>query len=698
MVQRLTLKRKFYIAIIGLILIVLILGGSIVSASYANIRQYTALNKKIELSHRISLVLHELQKERGAVVGFITDNGNFTAQDLEAQRQKTDRILQEQKNFFDLNAHRYFPEIIPEAHRHFQQLQRVRSHMKYGHFPLDNILKNYTDTNFFMLGLIADFATEASVPALTKNMLAYSHFLYLQEYVGLERAEGILLLSHEKKMSSKLSRFSNLIALKMEHKKLFLHYANRTTRERFLPILKEKTTQDILAQEHQLLYRSALTQSVNSADWYRSLTQKLGQLEGISRYAKGQIVAEIAHQITRAQRWFMLTLLLVGLSVVAFGVLIFLFLRLYRVETQQRTILDKYIIDSATDTQGTITEVSQAFCDISGYTPEELIGHNHTIVCHSEMSRKVLADMWKTLKAGQAWQGKIQNQRKDGSTYWVYAHLEPLRNAAGKIEGYYGVRIDITEMEELSLAVQEKERKFRRQEEIMERQNRLAQMGEMISMIAHQWRQPLAAVAAVAGSMRIKARIGRFDDVTALEHAEKIEKLTHHMSETIDDFRNYYKPDQKKTETDFSRLVDGVQVLIENSLEQKGIRLEVVLQDTHPLFTYENKLKQVLINLVKNAEDALVERQVSSPWIQIEGEGNTLCVTDNAGGIAPETLPKIFDPYFSTKSQKDGTGLGLYMSKMIIEEHCGGTLNVQSHGNQTRFCIQLPAKSADETI
>ena len=698
MVQRLSLKRKFYIAIVGLILIVLFFGGIIVFASYANIHRYRALNKKIELSHHISLVLHELQRERGTVVGFITDNGNFTAKDLKAQRQKTNKVLREQEKFFNRNSHRFFPEIVSEARKHFKYLQLVRIRMERGQFPLNTILENYTKTNFFMLGLIADFATESSSPVLTKNMLAYSHFLYLQEYVGLERAEGILLLSHPKKILTERFRFSNLLALKTEHKKLFLHYANRTTRQRFLPILKEKTTQDILTQENLLLHPSGATRMITSDDWYRILTQKLGQLEEVSHYVEEQIVAGIAHQITRAQRWFVLALVLVGLSVVAFGVLVFLFLRLYRVETQQRTILDKHIIDSATDTQGTITEVSQAFCDISGYAPEELIGHNHSIVCHPEMSRKVLADMWETLKAGEAWQGKIQNRRKDGSAYWVYAHLEPLRNTAGKIEGYYGVRIDITEMEELSLAVQEQEHQFRRQEELMEHQNRLAQMGEMISMIAHQWRQPLAAVAAVAGSMQIKARMGRFDNAAAREHADKIEQLTRHMSETIDDFRNYYKPDQQKTETNFARLVDGVRMLIENSLEQKGIQLKVTLRDAHLLSTYENKLKQVLINLVKNAEDALVERQVATPWIQIEGEGNTLCVTDNAGGIAPEILPKIFDPYFSTKSQKDGTGLGLYMSKMIIEEHCGGTLNVQSRGDQTRFCIQLPAKDTNETM
>ena len=698
MVQRLSLKRKFYIAIVGLILIVLFLGGIIVYASYANIRRYAALNKKIELSHRISLVLHELQKERGAVVGFITANGNFTAQDLKTQRQETDRVLQEQKQFFDRNAPRYFPEIVSEARKHFQHLQRIRDRMKQGHYPLNTILHNYTETNFFMLGLIADFATEASVPLLTKNMLAYSHFLYLQEYVGLERAGGILLLSRQEKTPSELSRFSNLIALKMEHKRLFLHYANRTIRQQFLPILKEATTQEILTQEKLLLLPSVLPQPIASDDWYRILTRKLSQLEEVSHYVEEQIISGIAQQIVRAQRWFVLTLVLVGLSVIAFGALVFLFLRLYRVETQQRRILGKHIIDSATDTQGRITEVSQAFCDISGYTPGELIGHNHTIVCHPEMSRKVLAGMWKTLKAGQAWQGKIQNQRKDGSTYWVYAHLEPLRNSAGKIEGYYGVRVDITEMEQLSLAVREKERQFRRQKALMEHQNRLAQMGEMISMIAHQWRQPLAAIAAVAGSMQIKARMGRFDTAAAREHAEKIEKLTRHMSETIDDFRNYYKPDRQKTETDFSRLVDGVQMLIANSLDEKGIRLEVVFRDIRPLTTYENKLKQVLINLVKNAEDALVDRQVAVPWIRIEGEAYTLCVIDNAGGIAPEILPKIFDPYFSTKSQKDGTGLGLYMSKMIIEEHCGGTLTVRSCEDQTRFCIQLPARSADETI
>ena len=136
-------------------------------------------------------------------------------------------------------------------------------------------------------------------------------------------------------------------------------------------------------------------------------------------------------------------------------------------------------------------------------------------------------------------------------------------------------------------------------------------------------------------------------------------------------------------------------MLIEGSLEKKGIALELDIQEVHPLMSYESKLKQVVINLIKNAEDALMDRQAASPSIRIAAQGNTLCVTDNAGGIPPEILPNIFDPYFSTKEQKDGTGLGLYMSKMIIEEHCKGRLRVESGEGHTRFCIELPKENID---
>ncbi len=225
-------------------------------------------------------------------------------------------------------------------------------------------------------------------------------------------------------------------------------------------------------------------------------------------------------------------------------------------------------------------------------------------------------------------------------------------------------------------------------EQLMQ-QSRLAQMGEMISMIAHQWRQPLSAITATVGVLQMKTRLGKIDNETIFELSDKIIDYSRHLSSTIDDFRNFFKPNKQRQEITYKELIDGVMGIIEMSLVSKNIRLIKEFENEVPIKTYANEVKQVILNLIKNAEDALIERDVKEPFIKIEVKGKTLSVEDNAGGISEEIMDKIFNPYFSTKIKKDGTGLGLYMSKIIIEEHCKGKLRVENTKIGAKFIIEL---------
>jgi len=710
MIERFPLKTKFTIAMVISVIIMLFLGGLNILHTFNNIYKDSQLNRKIEFGRQIANVLHEMQKERGISSGFLTDYGHFDWNSLEQQRKKTDGAIQKLRAYYrDKKTPLYSPEIQKKICDRLGKLEAIRHTVIAGTKNLNQVLAQYTEINTFLLETIADIATEGSSTRINRNLMAYSHFLFLQEYLGLERAQGVILLAPGKKSAKMFARFSDLIALKREHKRLLIHYADPALKKVFLPIVKEADTQKILALEPLILYHGfkqdssllspqhwvdllSAGRSVDVAPkaWFDLLSRKMERLEGISRHAEDQIVHEITQELNRAQKWFVITIILVGLSLLVLALTAIFFLRLHKMERQQRTILDKYIIGSATDTRGVITEVSQAFCQISGYTEQELIGKNHNIVRHPDTPEETFVQLWETLKAGQPWQGKIKNRKKDGGYYWVYAHIEPLRDAAGRIDGYYAVRIDITKMEDMSIAMQEQEQEMHKQRELMEQQARLAQMGEMISMIAHQWRQPLSAIAAVAGSMHLKARVGKFDADAALDHANKIEELSRHMSETIDDFRNFFKPDQQETYTNFQTMTDNVLSLIGGTLQSKGIAVTVDTHTLRPLLTYENKVKQVLINLVKNAEDALLENEIENPRIHIEIRGAYFCIRDNAGGVPDAVMPRIFEPYFSTKEKKDGTGLGLYMSKIIIEEHCHGLLEVENSDEGAQFCITLP--------
>ena len=238
--------------------------------------------------------------------------------------------------------------------------------------------------------------------------------------------------------------------------------------------------------------------------------------------------------------------------------------------------------------------------------------------------------------------------------------------------------------------VQKEVEKSREKDKVMLQQSRLAQMGEMLSMIAHQWRQPLSAISTTSANLILKAKLGVLDNESAIKLAEKISAFTQHLSDTIDDFRNFFKPDKTLEDVTYSKLVQCVLNIVEDSLKTKNIQLKVDIQSDVVFKSYPNELKQVILNLVKNAEDVLLEREVKNSTITIEAYGNQLRVKDNAGGVPESIIDKIFDPYFSTKTQKNGTGIGLYMSKTIVEDHCKGELKVYNDEEGAVFEIELP--------
>jgi len=255
----------------------------------------------------------------------------------------------------------------------------------------------------------------------------------------------------------------------------------------------------------------------------------------------------------------------------------------------------------------------------------------------------------------------------------------------------------------LERRIEEEVAKNREKDKHILQQSRLAQMGEMISMIAHQWRQPLGSISTVAASIKLKIMLNRFDYSTSEgqeaskafleESMSKIESYVQFLTRTIDDFRNFFKPNKQKESITLSQLVNRTLEIIGKALEINGITINIETHATTEIFTYANEVTQVILNILKNAEDVIKEREIINPNIQItigtEDTWQTISITDNAGGIPATVLPHIFEPYFSTKQEKNGTGLGLYMSKTIIEEHCGGQILASNTPIGAQFTIKL---------
>ena len=362
---------------------------------------------------------------------------------------------------------------------------------------------------------------------------------------------------------------------------------------------------------------------------------------------------------------------------------------------------DKNVIASRTDLDGRITYASEAFSKISQYSKDELLGQFHNIIRHPNMPHSLFIELWETIKNGRVWHGEMRNIKKDGSSYWVDAIISPIyKKDSRDIIGYNAIRHNITAQKEFELLNKSLEYKIEKavtaskeKDKHMLSQSRLAQMGEMISMIAHQWRQPLSAISATAGSLTLRVLMNNYDKGYFERKIEDIASYSAHLSNTIDDFRNFFKQNKTRKETSLEDVVKSSLNIISSSLESKNIKIITNFQFSQNIDSYPNELRQVVLNLLKNAEDILIERDIKKPLIEINSSKSAnnvyLTIKDNAGGIAKNNIKKIFDPYFTTKEKRDGTGLGLYMSKIIIEDHCGGKLKAFNSLTGAIFEIEL---------
>lgn len=248
--------------------------------------------------------------------------------------------------------------------------------------------------------------------------------------------------------------------------------------------------------------------------------------------------------------------------------------------------------------------------------------------------------------------------------------------------------------ESLEVIVEQKLEELRKKDQILEVQSKQAVMGEMISMIAHQWRQPLSTITLQIANLQLKHMLNnerRCKDVD--EALSNISSTIIYLSETVDDFQTYFRPNKETVVIKLHELLQRALNFALTRVQDRGINLTVNKHVEVVLKTYANELVQVILNILNNAIDAHNAVKSSNPSITIdatiEGENVFISIADNAGGIAQEHLPRLFEPYFSTKG-KNGTGLGLYMSKMIIEKQFGGTISVQTSGNKTTFGIKIP--------
>ena len=254
-------------------------------------------------------------------------------------------------------------------------------------------------------------------------------------------------------------------------------------------------------------------------------------------------------------------------------------------------------------------------------------------------------------------------------------------------------------------------REIQMKDSLLHKQSKMAAMGEMISMIAHQWRQPLGALSSISINLQIKTQLEEFDleneegrkkfQIYLTNSLKNIDVLVQNMTTTIDDFRNFYKPDKAIDHCSLDIPISKAINIVKSSFKDDGIEIIENYISKKEIAVYSNEMIQVILNILKNAQDNFQEKNIKHAKITIAcndigNDGIAIHLCDNGGGINEDIIENIFDPYFSTKDEKNGTGLGLYMSKMIIDNHHNGSLTAVNHEDGVCFIIEL--KKTPESV
>jgi len=239
--------------------------------------------------------------------------------------------------------------------------------------------------------------------------------------------------------------------------------------------------------------------------------------------------------------------------------------------------------------------------------------------------------------------------------------------------------------------VEEEVNKRQEKERILAHQARLATMGEMIANITHQWRQPLTAISNIVQEMQDAYKYNELNEASMQENTRNIRTQLNQMSNTIDDFRNFFSPSKTISSFYAKDQIKTTLSMLHGMLQKNNITIDLYIDGDTKIEGFANEYNHVLINIFNNARDIFIERSIKAPRLLIRvDENNThsiVTVSDNAGGIPDEYLDKIFDPYFTTKNETHGTGIGLYMCKQIIENNMNGQLTVHNDGDGAVFTI-----------
>jgi PAS domain S-box-containing protein len=364
------------------------------------------------------------------------------------------------------------------------------------------------------------------------------------------------------------------------------------------------------------------------------------------------------------------------------------------------------------DTRGRFLYANSRLLEVLGMQLSDVVGKTCLELgyqkWHHDMHMREIAQVMETRRPIK---GEVPFEAPLTGTFGIYEYIfTPVLGPNGEVELIAGTTRDVTERkraeQELQKAHDLLEERVRERTALLEnalsnlqekehmllQQSRMAAMGEMLSNISHQWRQPLNLLGLTIQNLELVQELGEVSEADVRETVDKSMELIRYMSRTIDDFRNFFKPDKEKSRFRLSEVVTAATKLMEGAFSNREVAVEIEQVSDPEVYGYPGEYSQVVVNILSNAKEAFGTRKVRDARVLLtldSRDGRSfLAISDNAGGIPEAIIGKVFEPHFTTKGAQ-GTGIGLFMSKNIIEKNMHGSLTVRNTGSGAEFLIEV---------
>lgn len=357
--------------------------------------------------------------------------------------------------------------------------------------------------------------------------------------------------------------------------------------------------------------------------------------------------------------------------------------------------LDASTIVAITDVEGTIVFVNDKFCEISKYSREELLGQNHRIINSGHHAKEFFKEMWATIGRGKTWSGDIKNRAKDGSYYWVATTIVPFLDDRGKPRQYVALRHEITKRKEAEAALAEAYRRIRDDQQKLIQAEKLSSIGLLVAGIAHEVNNPLSGVLGCLKTLRDRRDMSeeRREEYfkTAQEGLERIQQTMRGLL----DFSRQRAP--RRETIDLTTVIASALRLVAPALNKKDLRIDSAI-DPISLAAHADRgqVLQALVNVLLNAIYASPERRPIHIHACEENGAVSIKIRDEGPGVPEEVIDKVFDPFFSTKPEGDGTGLGLSVTLGLLNANGGGLEIRNAPSGGAEVLITLPLERTED--